>query len=233
MAVAATSDVDQRVDEPGWWASNYGEWVDVAAPGLFIYSTFPTHDFFLGKALNYDYGSGTSMATSHVAGLAGLLFGQDPLRTNADVWSLIEDTADPIPGTGTYWVHGRINACNAVGGECPYGGQEPPLDGTMHVLAVDMEYTTTGKNYFVSTTVAIVDANNAPVPDATVGVVTTLPDGGTADNSEVTRADGTAILTLKSRQPGTYVAEVMNVTHDLLAYVPGDNVETSQSLPVP
>jgi thermitase len=233
MAVAATDDDDQRVDEPGWWASNYGEWVDVAAPGLFIYSTFPTHDYFLGKALHYDYGSGTSMATPHVSGLAGLLFGQDPLRTNAYVRSLIEGTADPIPGTGTYWVHGRINACNAVGGECAYGGQEPPPEGTMLVLAVDMEYTTTGKNYFVSTTVAIVDAYNAPVPDATVDVVTTLPGVGTVDSSTVTGADGTAILTLKSRQPGTYVAEVTNVTHDFLAYVPGDNVETSESLPVP
>jgi thermitase len=233
MAVAATNDDDQRADEPGWWASNYGEWVDVAAPGLFVFSTFPTHDYFLGKALNYDYGSGTSMATPHVAGLAGLLFGQDPLRTNADVRSLIEDTADAIPGTGTYWVHGRINACNAVGGECFYGGQEPPPEGTMHVLAVEMEYKTSGRNYLVSTTVAMVDANNAPVGDATVDVVTTLPDGGTADSSGVTGADGTAILTLKSRQAGTYVAKVTNVTHASFTYVPGDNVETSESLPVP
>ena len=233
MAVAATDDDDQRVDEPGWWASNYGEWVDVAAPGLFIYSTFPTHDYFLDKAPNYDYGSGTSMATPHVAGLAGLLFGQDQLRANADVRSLIEDTADPVPGTGTYWVHGRINACNAVGGECAYGGQEPPPEGTMHVHYVDMEYTTAGKNYFVSTAVAIVDANDTPVPDATVHVVMTLPGGGTADSSGVTGADGTAILTLKSRQAGTYVAKVTNVTHASLTYVPGDNVETSESLPIP
>jgi hypothetical protein len=168
-----------------------------------------------------------------VAGLAGLLFGQDSLRTNADVRALIEDTADLIPGTGTYWVHGRINACNAVGGECTYEGQEPPPEGTMHVLAVDMEYTTAGRNYFVSTTVAIGDANDAPVPDATVYVVTTLPGGGTADSSGVTGADGTVILTLKSRLPGTYVAEVTNATHDFLGYIPGDNVETSQSLPVP
>jgi thermitase len=233
MAVAATDDDDQRVDEPGWWASNYGEWVDVAAPGLYIYSTFPTHDYFLGKALNYDYGSGTSMATPHVAGLAGLLFGQDTLRTNADVRALIEDTADPILGTGTYWVHGRINACNAVGGQCAYGGEEPPPEGTMHVLAVEMVYTTAGKNYFVSTTVAIEDANNTPVPDATVYLVTTLPDGGTADSSGVTGADGTTILTIKSKQAGTYASEVTNVTHASLTYVPGDNVETGESLAVP
>ena len=233
MAVAATDDDDQRVDEPGWWASNYGEWVDVAAPGLWIYSTFPTHDYKLGKDLNYDYGSGTSMATPHVAGLAGLLFGQDPLRTNADVRALIQDSADPIPGTGTYWVHGRINACNAVGGECAYGGQEPPPESTMHVLAVGMDYTTAGRNYFVSTTVVIVDANNAPVPDATVYLVTTLPEGGTAGSSGITGANGTTSLRLKSTQAGPYTAEVTNVIHASLAYVPGDNAETHGSLTIP
>jgi len=54
IAVAATDDDDQRVDEPGWWASNYGDWVDVAAPGLYIYSTFPNHDYVIGKLPDYD-----------------------------------------------------------------------------------------------------------------------------------------------------------------------------------
>jgi hypothetical protein len=96
-----------------------------------------------------------------------------------------------------------------------------------------MEYTTAGKNYFVSTAVAIVDVNDTPVPDAAVYVVTTLPGGGTADSSGITGTDGTAILTLKFRQAGTYVAEVTNVTHASHTYVPDDNVETSESLQVP
>lgn len=121
IAIAATDDDDAKAS-----FSSYGDWVDVAAPGVDIFSTFPNHDYAIGKSLNYDYGSGTSMATPHVAGLAALLFAQDFGRSNADVRGIIETTADPISGTGQYWVHGRINACNAVGGNCPYeGGLEP------------------------------------------------------------------------------------------------------------
>ena len=46
--------------------SNYGDWVDVAAPGFNIYSTLPKN--------SYGYKSGTSFATAYVSGLAALLF---------------------------------------------------------------------------------------------------------------------------------------------------------------
>jgi thermitase len=226
MAVAATDDDDQRVDEPGWWASNYGDWVDVAAPGLYVYSTFPNHPYAIGKELSYDYGSGTSMATPFAAGLAGLLFGQDPSRTNTQVRALIQNTADPIPGTGTYWIYGRINAHSAAGG----GGGEP---ATMHVSAIDMWASTSGKNYFVYTTVTIVDENNSLVPDATVDLTTTLPDDSTIHASAVTGADGVATFKVKSRQTGTYVSEVVDATHAFYTYNPDANVETSASLDIP
>jgi len=46
--------------------SNYGDWVDVAAPGYNIYSTLPDND--------YGYKTGTSFATAYVSGIAALLF---------------------------------------------------------------------------------------------------------------------------------------------------------------
>lgn len=46
--------------------SNYGDWVDVAAPGFNIYSTLPDN--------SYGYKHGTSFATAYVSGLAALLF---------------------------------------------------------------------------------------------------------------------------------------------------------------
>lgn len=104
LAVAATDENDQKAS----WSS-FGSWVDVAAPGVNVFSTFPNHDNKIGK-LNYDYGSGTSMATPHVAGLAGLLLGADPTLTASEVRSLIENNTDRIGGTGTYWTKGRINA---------------------------------------------------------------------------------------------------------------------------
>lgn len=109
LATAATDSHDQKAS----WSS-YGRWVDVAAPGVNIYSTFPNHPYKINKSLNYDYGSGTSMSTPHVAGLAGLLFGYNPGLTNNQVRSAIETYADDIAGTGTYWSQGRINAYRSL-----------------------------------------------------------------------------------------------------------------------
>ncbi|MBA4495065.1 S8 family peptidase [Paenactinomyces guangxiensis] len=99
IAVASTTSSDQRSS-----FSNYGSWVDVAAPGSSIYSTY------IGGT--YRTLSGTSMATPHVAGVAGLLAAQG--RNNSQIRSAIENTADRINGTGTYWTHGRVNAYRAV-----------------------------------------------------------------------------------------------------------------------
>jgi thermitase len=52
------------------------------------------------------------MATPHVAGLAALLASQG--RSNSQIRAAIENTADKISGTGTYFQHGRINAYKAV-----------------------------------------------------------------------------------------------------------------------
>ena len=109
LATAATDSNDQKAS----WSS-YGSWVDVAAPGVNIYSTFPNHPYTINKSLNYDYGSGTSMATPHVAGLAGLLFGYNLGLSNTQVRSAIETYADDIAGTGSYWSQGRINAYRSL-----------------------------------------------------------------------------------------------------------------------
>jgi thermitase len=99
IAVASTDSADRKSS-----FSNYGSWVDVAAPGSSIYSTY----------INGSYAtlSGTSMATPHVAGLAGLLAAQG--RSNSQIRAAIQNTADPISGTGTYWTYGRVNAYKAV-----------------------------------------------------------------------------------------------------------------------
>ncbi|SMO84143.1 S8 family peptidase [Melghirimyces algeriensis] len=98
IAVANTDAYDRK--NP---LSTYGTWVDVAAPGTNILSTHPN---------GYQYMSGTSMASPHVAGLAGLLDSQG--RSNSNIRAAIENTADRISGTGYYWRKGRINAYRAV-----------------------------------------------------------------------------------------------------------------------
>jgi thermitase len=117
IAVAATDNNDVKAS-----FSSYGKWVDVAAPGENIYSTFPNHSFYLqtvyGRSQNYDFGSGTSMSTPYVSGLAALVWSTNLGTDNSAVRSRIESTADKVSGTGIYWKWGRINACNAVGGNC-------------------------------------------------------------------------------------------------------------------
>ena len=105
IAVAATDHNDVRAS-----FSNYGSWVDVAAPGANILSTTMSD--------TYGSKSGTSMATPHVAGLAGLLSSTGSTTSNSAVQNQIEATADDIAGTGTSWTHGRINACAALSGTC-------------------------------------------------------------------------------------------------------------------
>jgi thermitase len=113
IAVAATDNKDVKAP-----FSSYGKWVDVAAPGVDVYSTFPNHEFVLGMQNNrhtgYDMASGTSMASPIVAGIAGLVWSADDDATNASVREDIESTADRIKGTGTYWEHGRVDADAAL-----------------------------------------------------------------------------------------------------------------------
>jgi thermitase len=114
IAVAATNQSDAKAS-----FSNFGaNWVDLAAPGVSILSTMPNTSVILNTQLgyyqNYDALSGTSMATPHVAGLAGLVWATGKCSTASCVRSRIENNADQIAGTGQYWSRGRINAYKAV-----------------------------------------------------------------------------------------------------------------------
>jgi thermitase len=116
IAVAAT---DQNDNKAGF--SQYGSWVDVAAPGANILSTAPDH-FSLLFLVPTVYGtlSGTSMASPHVAGIAGLVWSTGLCgNDNACVRDRIESRADATPGTGLFWVHGRVNALRSVSAEVP------------------------------------------------------------------------------------------------------------------
>ncbi len=105
IAVASTNNRDQKST-----FSNYGTWINVAAPGEGILSTT--------KGSAYGLMSGTSMASPVVAGLAGLLWSTSWGTSNASVRSRLEGTAESIGGTGVSWSNGRVNACKAVGGSC-------------------------------------------------------------------------------------------------------------------
>jgi hypothetical protein len=118
IAVAATDSNDNLAS----W-SNYGSWVDVAAPGVSIYSTL--------KDNSYGYKSGTSMASPHTAGLAALVFSvatdsNGDGQLNDEVRSQIEANCDDIglSAIGS----GRINAYQAVQVSSPPPNRAPVLE---------------------------------------------------------------------------------------------------------
>jgi thermitase len=113
MAVAATGIDDTLGRYPdGTLMSNYGEWVDVAAPGVDILSTFSYNAQFLcldrcfsesqivsldsSPLYGYALDLGTSMAAPHVAGLAALLTSYSQEFTVDDVLGIIAVTAKQI-----------------------------------------------------------------------------------------------------------------------------------------
>jgi subtilisin family serine protease len=119
-AVAMTNQNDSRCSSADWgagWGSNYGDWVDIAAPGNIIYSTMPTYDVYwtiMGwYCHNFDWGGGTSFATPQVAGVAALLLSKDPSLTPDEVKTLLCGNVDPYNST-QYIGTGRLNAQKAL-----------------------------------------------------------------------------------------------------------------------
>jgi thermitase len=84
--------------------SNYGkEEVDLAAPGSSIYSTTPGG--------GYGYKSGTSMATPHVSGVAGLAATLNPRLSNAELKEVLMAGVDKAENlTDVVVSGGRLNA---------------------------------------------------------------------------------------------------------------------------
>lgn len=132
IAVAATDDDDNKAS-----FSTSGNWVDVAAPGVSILGAFPDCDggssFTLrdsyGLECNFDYGNGTSASSPLAAAVGASVWSADPTLSNAEVRSIVENTADSV---GNFVVHGRVNACAAVAGALgtSCGGSPPTPEPT-------------------------------------------------------------------------------------------------------
>ncbi len=106
MAVASTDNRDQKSS-----FSNYGSWIDLAAPGTDIAST--------GSGSSYIWMSGTSMACPHVSGIAALVLAYAPgVMSNQDLWNLLVATTDNIDSQNANYVgllgSGRLNAYQAI-----------------------------------------------------------------------------------------------------------------------
>jgi subtilisin family serine protease len=143
LGVAATS----YGDVP-WPSSNRGPEVDVAAPGVGIFST--------GRSGSYYSSSGTSMATPHVSGLAALLWSLDPTLTADEVTGAITSTARDVHTVGwderTGW--GRIDAQAAI-----LDLAQPEVDLVVDRSSITMGYET------ATLTATVTYSQSQPVPD--------------------------------------------------------------------
>lgn len=112
ISVAATDPNDVRWTWGPGSGSNYGTWVEVAAPGNNIYSTVSNH--YSPSFATY---TGTSMACPMVAGLAALIKSHYPDYDKIQIDTLIINRADSINDfqflSGNLG-SGRINAYNSL-----------------------------------------------------------------------------------------------------------------------
>jgi len=115
VAVAASDRGDNRASFSCYGAKS----VDIAAPGKEIYSTTPG-----GKYANK---SGTSMATPHVSGVAGLIASMYPESSNDDIKKRLYDGADKLPNwQGVVDGGRRLNAYGALALQIDTPPQTPP-----------------------------------------------------------------------------------------------------------
>ena len=146
LAVGSTDANDQRSD-----FSQFGDWVDVAAPGSDILSTT------MGGS--YGFNSGTSMSCPGVAGYAGLLYSYIGAgATAAEVRAAIENNCDDV---GNWLAFGRINVGRGLAAVIPPVTEEfPPQTIDMFVGSGslgDVSYVVTsdGLRFLVSSTSSV------------------------------------------------------------------------------
>jgi parallel beta-helix repeat protein len=117
---SAGNDATDRISYPAAFEeviavcfTNFGDWIELAAPGVDIYSALWDD--------SYGYMSGTSMACPHVAGVAALVWSQFPYLSRDEVRLRLRQAAEDLgdPGFDQYYGHGRINIERAVEKDLP------------------------------------------------------------------------------------------------------------------
>lgn len=164
IAVSATDEGDNLAD-----FSSIGVEVELAAPGVDIYSTY--------KDGGYTTYSGTSMASPHVAGVAALVIAAGI----SDVRTQLQNTADDLGDSGRDSLYGcgLVNAAEAVSAE--------PVD--VHDVAVTAisapSWVLQGDMVSVD-----VDVANEGTFEETFNVVLTESPDGFSDTKNITLAVG-------------------------------------------
>src|SRR5262249_4535163 len=108
IAVTATDADDKLLN-----VANHGSYIAVAAPGVDIFVAAPGG--------NYEFTTGTSVATAHVSGVAALLIAPNPSLTPDAVKAILMKTAKDLgpPGRDDDFGAGLVDAYEAVLTQAP------------------------------------------------------------------------------------------------------------------
>jgi thermitase len=169
MCVSATDSSDNRAS-----FSNYGDPVDISAPGVNVLSTVLAH--------SYAYMSGTSMATPQVAAVAALVKSQFPDATRDQVWTYLLAGADDLGASGwdKYFGWGRVNAYQALLGLSTVTSTvTSTLTSTLYSTTVTITSTTT----WGTTTSYVTITSGTVTSTRTFTSTVTASRGGTASSS--------------------------------------------------
>jgi subtilisin family serine protease len=200
IAVAASSNLTGDVLQ-GY--SNYGSWVDVAAPSGNVTTTLT--DPSTGAQWGWMPVGGTSLAAPVVVGIAGLLLSAQPATTGPALEQALVTGADPVSGAHAV-ATGRIDAVDALAALGPAGPSPTPTatasptptasptatpspSPTTQVTTYSGSLTrkNTARSYPASASSTIRTATSFGCPSLSVAV--TRPDG-----SAVSTASGPSVL---------------------------------------
>lgn len=153
IAVGATSMCDEHktstsCDGESWWAGNWGEGLDISAPGVKVATIdmMGTNGFHVSEY--YNSFNGTSAACPNVAGTVGLMLSQTPNLPQWLVRKVLGLTADRVgdynygvwkdAGSWSYELgYGRINATEAV----TYGASSISDSGRISNVIIETHLT--------------------------------------------------------------------------------------------
>ena len=194
IAVAATDDSDRRAR-----FSSTGDQVELAAPGVSVFSTWNDDTGYYdpqpvcrteeGVQACYKYGSGTSMASPHVAGTAALILAANPGWTNDQVRAQLRATADDLGTAGwdPLYGFGLVDADEAAGesaNEPPTVSITNPADGATFDSGATITFEGTA-----------VDAEDGDLAAGLVWVSSIDEELGTGGSISAVLSDGNHIIT--------------------------------------
>ena len=200
IAVAATDVNNLRAT-----FSSTGPAVEVAAPGVYVRSTY----------LNNSYAtmSGTSMAAPHVTGHLALMIQAFPNKTPLEIRALLQLYVLDLGSAGRDWAfgYGLIQSFLT-------NVQPPVTKETFTTVITNKTTYTVGEK--ISITVNVVDENDLPVAGASVKLTITPPIGKTKVTTAnlITDSNGIAVYTYSTNKVSTKGVYTVKAETTLLNY---------------